>query len=200
MEPPSPDKRGVFKCDQCDSTFGYKSNFERHKKVHKEGPKHKCSICDKVFQYVHGLHRHMKLHLYPNIPFYKSNEPQLADTEAAKEYTKKKDKPFDKVWLSEKSAERSARELGGDLWPACVVLTWGKYQGQTFKWLLENAVGWTVWLMTEYILKDEKGPLVKWQKKTLLDFCKQFQPIMVEIDRRLIRSKQKPVLPEVCLN
>ncbi|KAH3808487.1 hypothetical protein DPMN_136843 [Dreissena polymorpha] len=45
-------------------------------------------------------------------------------------------------------------------------MTFGKYRGQSFKWLLENDVGWTAWLLAHYIVVGEKDPLMKWQKQT----------------------------------
>ena len=42
---------------------------------------------------------------------------------------------------------------GGELWRACVRLTLGQYRDKSFRWLLENDVGWTVLLLSEFIVK-----------------------------------------------
>ncbi|XP_072030815.1 uncharacterized protein, partial [Amphiura filiformis] len=45
----------------------------------------------------------------------------------------------------------------------------GNYAGCTFKWLLENDVGWRVWLLDEFKRKGETSPRLKWQKEHLLN-------------------------------
>jgi len=192
----SKQNEGQFKCDTCGSAFGVKSNMVRHMKSH-EAKTFQCPDCPKTFTLKPHLQRHQKLHFRPNIPMFKPKEARLAATLAAKEAVKNPVGNVDKVWLSAETAEVRARQLGGgDCWRACVVLTFGRYKGHTFNWLLENDVGWAVWLCSEYVLKGETDDLLKWQKKTLLALCQGFKLIMEKIDKKV--KSAKPALPEVC--
>ena len=55
-----------------------------------------------------------------------------------------------------------------DLWKGQLVITFGKHAGQTFRWLVENDVGWLVWLLFQYCQQGEQNELLKWQKERLL--------------------------------
>ncbi|PIK55913.1 hypothetical protein BSL78_07183 [Apostichopus japonicus] len=65
------------------------------------------------------------------------------------------------------------------------------YAGQTFKWLLENDVGWVVFILSEFKRTGETIPLLKWQKERLWDLAEQFPEVMVLIDRRLKKQEQE---------
>lgn len=52
------------------------------------------------------------------------------------------------VVRDQESAEKEAKDCGHDLWRGNLKVTFGKYAGQSFKWLIENDVGWVVWLMS----------------------------------------------------
>ena len=93
------------------------------------------------------------------------------------------------VWQNPVTAEAAAKCQDGELWRTCVKLTWRKYRGMSFKWLLENDVGWVVWIVSTCIVEGEKNPLMSWQKQTLLDLVRQFSLVMVHVDKRLKRNQ-----------
>ena len=89
---------------------------------------------------------------------------------------------IDPVWLDPNTAEAEARRSGRDLWKAQLRLTFGKYANQSFKWLLENDVGWVVWLLAEFHLKGEKSDCLKLQKERLLEFANEFEVVRCALD------------------
>ena len=90
----------------------------------------------------------------------------------------------DDVWLDPITAEAKAKTLGHDLWRSQLVLTFGKYAGQTFKWLLENDVGWVVWLLAELLRSGEKNEYLRWVKEQLQEFVKEFSVVQVHVDKK----------------
>ncbi len=44
----------------------------------------------------------------------------------------------DPTWLDPKTAEAMAKKSGVELWKGQLVIVFGKYAGQTFRWLLEK--------------------------------------------------------------
>ena len=78
-----------------------------------------------------------------------------------------------------------AQASGGDQWKGQLVITLGRYTGQTFRWLVENDVGWLVWLLFEYCQKGEKAERLKWQKERLLEFTRQLAAVSLHLDERL---------------
>ena len=36
------------------------------------------------------------------------------------------------------------------MWRANIIISFGKYAGQSFKWLLENDIGYVVWLLDQF--------------------------------------------------
>ena len=42
--------RQVFKCDQCEKEYSYKSELRNHEKSHSSKPQFKCTICNEMFQ------------------------------------------------------------------------------------------------------------------------------------------------------
>ena len=91
--------------------------------------------------------------------------------------------PVDAVWHDQKTAEAEARKSGGNLWRANIKLTWGQYAGQTFKWLLENDVGWVIFLLVEFKLKVDKNELMRWQKEQLLEFVNVFSTVSTLLNK-----------------
>lgn len=51
-----------FKCDICDRRFSILSNFNAHKRIHKQNKPFRCSICGKSFRLAKSLTVHMVLH------------------------------------------------------------------------------------------------------------------------------------------
>ena len=81
-----------------------------------------------------------------------SGEARLKNTEEGDRVWKlEKDKVVDKVWRDPKTAKIEAKKTAQELWRTELVLTFGKCAGQTFRWLLENAVGYTLWLVDQFI-------------------------------------------------
>lgn len=57
-------KEGTFKCDQCPSSFGYKSNLARHQASHDSNRHYQCQKCKKLFSDPSNLQRHIRtLHI-----------------------------------------------------------------------------------------------------------------------------------------
>jgi len=52
------------------------------------------------------------------------------------------------------------------IWRSQLHIAFDKYAAQTFKWLLENDVGWVVWLLHEYAMQGE-NPALQWQNEQL---------------------------------
>ena len=173
-------------CPKCNQVFSNKSNMARHMRMHENTFKESlpvCSLCKKSFAHTQSLERHMRQHVYPEIPLYKTGQARLQCTSQARQVAKQK-KNVDQVWFDAKTAEKAAKVTGEELWKSNIVLTFGKYSGCTFKWLLENDVGWTVWLLDEYKRKGEKSPRLKWQKERLLEYANDFEPVKFHLDKR----------------
>ncbi|CAJ1075880.1 zinc finger protein 613-like isoform X2 [Xyrichtys novacula] len=174
----------VNKCSVCDKVFTEKSNLTRHMKIH--APKeNQCDVCGKSFTTKPQLNNHIKLHQYPSIPLYRQGEARLQCTDAARAVTEAPRKVVDPTWLDPVKAEAAAKTLGGEMWKGQLVLTWGKYAGQSFRWLLENDVGWVVWLLAEYCKKGEKAELLQWQKERMLEYARQFPSVTCHLEKRL---------------
>lgn len=121
--------------------FSIKSNLTKHLRTHVEKT-HCCSTCGKEFRLKQNLDRHTKVHLNPKIPQYKSGEALLNVTSGAKAVSSKEDKTaVNPIWQDVSTAVKKAKILGKELWCANIVLTFGKYAGQHFKWLLETTLG-----------------------------------------------------------
>jgi len=71
------------------------------------------------------------------------------------------------------------------VWKGQLVIVFGKYTGQTFRWLLENDVGWLMWLLFQYCQQGEQNELLKLQKERLLQYASEFPPVTWHYDRRL---------------
>ncbi|XP_078598011.1 LOW QUALITY PROTEIN: uncharacterized protein LOC144874060 [Branchiostoma floridae x Branchiostoma japonicum] len=85
-----------------------------------------------------------------------------------------------------------ARKSGGEVWRATDSLHIRNVcRGSPSSGLLENDVGWVVWLLSQYILKGEQNDLLKWQKTQLLEFVKEFPSVTYELDKKLEKEKQK---------
>jgi len=172
------------KCSVCDRSFSVKSNLTRHMQLH--GPKeHVCEVCGKSFSLKQQLSSHQKQHLYPCIRLYRQGEAKLQCTDAAKSVAMGPSKAVDPSCLDSEKAEAAAKKSGGEMWKGQLVVTFGKYAGQSFRWLLENDVGWVIWLLSEYCQKGEKNDLLKWQKERLLQYAREFPPVTFHLDKRM---------------
>ena len=156
----SGDMEGVHECNVCHQKFNVKSNLTRHMKTH-EAKVFQCQVCSKTFTLKQSLDKHCKQHLYPVIQLFSENEARLKCTKAAEEIASTPNKTNDPVWLDPKTAEIAAKKNGKELWQANIQITFGKYTGQSFKWLLENDVGWVVWLLHSYRTTSEKSASLK---------------------------------------
>ena len=45
----------------------------------------------------------------------------------------------------------------------------------------ESDVGYVKWLLVQFIQRGEVYPLLKWEKQTLLDYTKDFAPVMCHV-------------------
>lgn len=176
-----------YECEVCNKRFTLKSNLTRHMKLHY--PKqHACDVCGKSFATQPQLDLHQKQHQYPNIPLYKQGEARLRCTAAAKAEADNPNKKVDPTWLDPVKAEAAAREAGGEMWRGQLVMTFGKYAGQTFRWLLENDAGWVAWILAEYIHQGELNELMKWQKERLQEYVNNFPSVTCLVDKKLKAS------------
>ncbi|CAL8285280.1 unnamed protein product [Merluccius merluccius] len=172
-------ERPRHQCSVCDKTFTEKSNLARHKKLHFAKENWDCDVCGKSFTTKPSLISHQKQHQYPNICLHRQGEARLQCTDAAKSVAQVPSKLEGPTWLDPKKAEAAAKISGGELWKGQLVIAFGKYAGQTCRWLLENDVGWLVWLLFEYCRKGEKNELLKWQKERLLEYAREFPPVIL---------------------
>ncbi|RXN13747.1 hypothetical protein ROHU_009480 [Labeo rohita] len=155
------------------------------------GPKaYVCEVCGKSFSLKQQLSSHQKQHLYPCIRLYRQGEAKLQCTDAAKSVAVAPSKAVDPSCLDSEKAEAAAKKAGGEMWKGQLVVTFGKYAGQSFRWLLENDVGWVIWLLSEYCQKGEKNDLLKWQKERLLQYAREFPPVTFHLDKRLEESRK----------
>ncbi|TKS65343.1 R2DM Retrovirus-related Pol polyprotein from type II retrotransposable element [Collichthys lucidus] len=178
-------------CSVCNKTFTEKSNLTKHRKNHFAKENWVCDVCSKSFTTKSSLNIHQKQHQYPHICLYRRGEARLQCTDAAKSVAQVPSKVEDPTWLDPKKAEAAAKISGGELWKGQLVITFGKYAGQTFRWLLENDVGWLVRLLFEYCQKGEKNELLMWQKERLLEYAREFPPVTLHLDRRLKKQQSK---------
>lgn len=147
----------THQCTVCDKTFGEKSNLKIHAIARETFI---CDVCGKSLATKPSLVSHQQLHQYPNIILYRQGEARLYCTEAARSVAEDRSSTVvDPKWLDLKTAETFGKQL---------VITFGKYAGQTFRWLVENDVGWLVWLLFQYCQQGEQNELLKWQKERLL--------------------------------
>lgn len=165
-----------------------KSNLTRHIQLH--GPKDsKCDVCGKSFSQKQQLNSHLKQHRdaqqYPCIRLYKPGEAKLQCTDTAKTVAMAPSNAVDPCWLDSEKAEAAAKKAGGKIWKGQLIVTFGKYAGQSFRWLLENDVGWVVWLLSEYCQKGEQNELLKWQKEQMLQYAREFPSVTCHLDKRL---------------
>ncbi|XP_014666967.1 PREDICTED: zinc finger protein 736-like [Priapulus caudatus] len=179
----------IHQCSKCDRKFNVKSNLTRHMKTH-EDKGFQCAVCDKTFTLKQNLDSHAKQHLYPNIPLYKNREARLKCSAEALDVASHSNKEIEDVWLDPKTAETAAKRSGSELWRANVIITFGKYAGKSFKWLLENDVGWVVWLLDAYSIHGEKCPRLLWQKERLLELVRDIASVMCHLDNRLKKRKE----------
>ena len=72
------------------------------------------------------------------------------------------------------------------------VLQFGKYRGQTIKWVLENDLGWVTCVMALVDLDDtETEALLSRNKFRLLAYVKHFPEVMAQM-----QSKQRGIEEE----
>lgn len=172
-------------CEVCHKSFKEKSNLTRHMKQLHQPKEHACDVCGKSFSTKPQLALHQKQHQYPNIPMYRQGEARLQCTDAAKAVADAAKKEVDPTWLDPVKAEAAARQAGGELWRGQLLITFGQYTGQSFRWLLENDVGWVVWLVSEFVHRGELNEHMKWQKERLQEYVNDFPSVTSLVDKKL---------------
>ncbi|XP_041953175.1 uncharacterized protein LOC121713009 [Alosa sapidissima] len=173
-----------YECEVCNKRFTLKSNLTRHMKLH-DPKQHACDVCGKSFSTKPQLDLHLKQHQYPRIPMYRQGEARMMCTVAAKAEAGNPNKEVDPTWLDPVKAEAAAKKAGGEMWRGQLVMTFGMYAGQTFRWLLENDAGWAAWILSEFIHQGELNELMKWQKERLQEYVNMFPSVTCLVDRKL---------------
>ena len=84
------------------------------------------------------------------------------------------------------TTESETRKSASDECCSRLHIAFGKYAGQTFKWLLENNICRVVWLLHEYAMRGENNPLLKWQKEQLKAYVLCFATVSVHLKRTII--------------
>jgi KRAB domain-containing zinc finger protein len=59
---PAIKKTKLLSCQQCNKTFGKKSKFDIHMRVHTGEKPYSCTVCNKSFTQNSHLNRHVRLH------------------------------------------------------------------------------------------------------------------------------------------
>lgn len=182
----------LHKCPECGQKFGVMPNLTRHRKTHSE-KMFRCEKRGERFTLIQGLDRHSKQHAYPNIPVYRAGEAQMKNTEKGNQIWNlaQDEEVADKLWWDPKAAEKEARQCGHELWRSEVRITFGRCEGQTFRWLLENVVGYSLWLVYQFIQSGESNPSMRWQKEQLLELVNGYPILIKELD---IRKNVRPFL------
>lgn len=175
----------LHECPECGQKFGVMSNLTRHRKIH-EDKQFKCEKCGDKFTLKQNLDRHAKIHAYPKVPLYRAGEPLLRNTNEGNRVWNmaQEEKVVDEVWCDPKTAEKEAKKCGHVLWRSDLVLTFGKCKGQTFRWMLENVVGYTLWLVDQFVQTGESNPTMRWQKEQLLELVNSFPILVKELENR----------------
>ena len=152
----------------------------------------KCERCLKKFTLRQHLAQHMKTHgrqdLAPTIQYFKKGEALMKPSDAAKAYerfAKVERIVVDKVWCDPVSAEAMAKSKAGEAWRGEVRLTFGKYINKSFRWLIENDVGWLKWILVQHATQKERNPLMLWLKTTLWEYADQFPEVMCHVHSAL---------------
>ncbi|XP_014676115.1 PREDICTED: uncharacterized protein LOC106816072 [Priapulus caudatus] len=195
MEPD--DQSSLWQCRICSQPYSTSSNLNRHMKIH-EVKQFKCERCLKTFTLKQHLNNHQKLHdkqdSAPQIRYFKKGEALMKASEEAKRYEnflKLQKVVVEKTWCDPVTAEAMAKSKAGEAWRGEVKLTFGKYINMTFRWLVENDVGWLKWLLVQHATKKECNPLMLWLKKTLWDYASQFPEVMCHVDCDLKKQKKQ---------
>lgn len=121
--------------------------------------------------------------LVPNFQFTFSGELVLGNSNQANRVeAANKLQPAPPVLSPKEVDDVALQAAGGDRTELAMHRTvqFGKYRGQTFKWLLENAVGWVIYVMRTY--EDEGKPTgdnMSINKCLLYEYAHQF-PVVVE--------------------
>ena len=140
-----------------------------------------------------------KFSFEPKLPRAANGDLKLQASEAARTY---RPPPFtlalDGMTVTRNARQRvevlGTRESLRD--PVCIlsqhVLQFGKYRGQTFKWVLENDLGWVTGVMALVDLDDKEteAPLSR-NKFRLLTYVKRFPEVAAQM-----QSKQRGIEEE----
>ena len=114
--------------------------------------------------------------------------------------------PAEKHELVKTSARTVVIQRGGDVSDRQEVmgeylLQFGKYQGKSFKWLLENDVGYTIYLMKKVDDEERAGTFnpqghSKDSLLSFLDYARSFQEIQDLRNYMISRKPAEPVASE----
>ena len=177
----------TYKCPVCGREFNTKSNMTRHKLTHQSEAEKRfaCDKCGQRFNLKQGLDRHVKVHQKkdnaPIIRFFESGVSILKATDAANSYAKFAESTkivVNNEWMDPVTAEATAKAKAGEEWRGEVHITFGRYINKSFRWLLQNDVGYVKWLLGQHATTKEFNPLNLWIKETLWQFAEQFPAVM----------------------
>ena len=122
----------------------------------------------------------------------------LTPTEAARDFPAPKQYQARPAAVIDAEAQRRCKEAGVGASKRALLahssIEFGKYQGQTLRWVLENDPGWVIYFLARYekerpTLNLDRASNFTRNREALYEFVKLFPAAMAEVQRRIAVDK-----------